>query len=66
MATTITPINELSPSKDEWTIKVRVIRLWKPPNFYKPTLGDNIELVLLDENVFTFFLFDMFVLCVSF
>ena len=48
------PVNfivDLTPSKDKWTIKVRVIRLWKQPNFLQPELGDNVELVLLDENV---------------
>ena len=51
MAGPINFIADLTPSKDEWTIKVRVIRLWKQPNFLQPELGDNVELVLLDENV---------------
>ena len=51
MAGPINFIADLTSSKDEWTIKVRVIRLWKQPNFLQPELGDNVELVLLDENV---------------
>ena len=51
MARPINFIADLTPSKDEWKIKVRVIQLWKQPNFLQPKLGDNVELVPLDESV---------------
>ncbi|KAI4334719.1 hypothetical protein L6164_013431 [Bauhinia variegata] len=49
LAKHISFISDLSPSKHEWNIRARVIRLWKQPNFLCPELGDNVESVLLDE-----------------
>ncbi|GKV48131.1 hypothetical protein SLEP1_g54962 [Rubroshorea leprosula] len=40
---------DFNPSKEQWRIKVRVIRLWKQKNFRQSKLGDNIEMLLLDE-----------------
>ncbi|GKV36247.1 hypothetical protein SLEP1_g44395 [Rubroshorea leprosula] len=44
-------IKRLNPSKEQWRIKVRVIRLRKQKNFWQPKLGDNIEMLLLAEHV---------------
>ncbi|GKU93009.1 hypothetical protein SLEP1_g6650 [Rubroshorea leprosula] len=44
-------IKDLNPSKEQWRIKVRVIKLWKQKNFRQLKLSDNIEMLLLDEQV---------------
>ncbi|GLU17647.1 hypothetical protein SLE2022_340060 [Rubroshorea leprosula] len=49
MANMLDFIKDLNPSKEQWRIKVRVIRLWKQKNFRQSKLGDNIEMLLLDE-----------------
>ncbi|XP_061375332.1 uncharacterized protein LOC133317485 [Gastrolobium bilobum] len=42
-------IRDLNPTKEDWRIKVRVLRSWKVPNFQRRNLDDNLEMVLLDE-----------------
>ncbi|XP_061349072.1 uncharacterized protein LOC133294434 [Gastrolobium bilobum] len=42
-------IKDLNPSKEEWRIKVRVIRTWNVANFQRKILDDNLDMVLLDE-----------------
>ncbi|GJT39349.1 nucleic acid-binding, OB-fold, replication protein A, OB domain protein [Tanacetum coccineum] len=36
-------------SSDDWKIKVRVIRLWKLPDFKNPLVTYSLEMVLMDE-----------------
>ncbi|XP_061348994.1 replication protein A 70 kDa DNA-binding subunit B-like [Gastrolobium bilobum] len=42
-------IKDLNPTKEDWRIKVKVVRSWQVPNFQRKGLGDNVEMVLLDE-----------------
>lgn len=44
-------IEDIAPMKESMTIKIRVIRLWKPPSFNNPNVDGSIEMVLLDEKV---------------
>ena len=29
-------VREINPAKETWSIRVKVIRLWTTPDFYKP------------------------------
>ncbi|XP_061352365.1 replication protein A 70 kDa DNA-binding subunit B-like [Gastrolobium bilobum] len=50
MAAKVDVIRDLTPSKEQWRIKVRVIRLWRQPNFHRPEMGENVEMVLIDDH----------------
>ncbi|KAK1441420.1 hypothetical protein QVD17_07303 [Tagetes erecta] len=41
--------NELDVAREDYTLKVRIIRLWRKPMFRNPTETYSIELILLDE-----------------
>ncbi|XP_061368216.1 uncharacterized protein LOC133311217 [Gastrolobium bilobum] len=41
---------DVSPAKEDWRIKVKVVRAWKVPNFQRKDFDDNVEMVLLDEH----------------
>ncbi|KAI3777475.1 hypothetical protein L1987_47275 [Smallanthus sonchifolius] len=47
----ITLLSELDISKDDFFIKVRVIRLWRKPNPRKLDETLSIEMILMDEKV---------------
>ncbi|KAL2907168.1 Replication protein A 70 kDa DNA-binding subunit, partial [Bienertia sinuspersici] len=49
MASKINFISEITPKRETWKIKVRIIRLWKTPGFEKPSEEYSIEMVLMDE-----------------
>ncbi|KAL2930704.1 Replication protein A 70 kDa DNA-binding subunit A [Bienertia sinuspersici] len=43
-------IHEITPLRENMTIKVRIIRLWKPPNYNNPSEdAGSIDMVFLDE-----------------
>ncbi|KAL2923693.1 Replication factor A protein 1, partial [Bienertia sinuspersici] len=42
-------IEEITPLKENITIKIRIIRLWKPSSFDIPNEDGSIEKVFLDE-----------------
>ncbi|XP_061372552.1 uncharacterized protein LOC133315022 [Gastrolobium bilobum] len=42
-------IKDLNPTKEDWRIKVKVVRSWQVPNFQRKGLDDNVEMVMLDE-----------------
>ncbi|XP_061358384.1 replication protein A 70 kDa DNA-binding subunit E-like, partial [Gastrolobium bilobum] len=42
-------LKDVNPAKEDWRIKVKVVRTWKVPNFQRKNLEDNLEMVLLDE-----------------
>ncbi|KAJ0513708.1 putative nucleic acid-binding protein [Helianthus annuus] len=45
----ITFLNHLDVSKDIYTIKVRIIKLWRQPSFKVPGESYAIEMILMDE-----------------
>ncbi|KAD2393457.1 hypothetical protein E3N88_40434 [Mikania micrantha] len=45
----ITFINQIDMLRDDYIIKVRVVRLWKQPMFKNPTETYSIEMILMDE-----------------
>ncbi|GJR46244.1 nucleic acid-binding, OB-fold, replication protein A, OB domain protein [Tanacetum coccineum] len=49
MDSNLTKLSELTPFRDDWKIKVRVIRLWKLPDFKNPLVTYSLEMVLMDE-----------------
>ncbi|XP_061360038.1 uncharacterized protein LOC133304086 [Gastrolobium bilobum] len=42
-------LKDVNPAKEDWRIKVKVVRTWKVPNFQRKNLEDNLEMVLLGE-----------------
>ncbi|XP_061376197.1 uncharacterized protein LOC133318221 [Gastrolobium bilobum] len=42
-------VKDLNPTKEEWRIKVRVVRCWKVPSFNQKDFDDNVDMVLVDE-----------------
>ncbi|XP_061353924.1 uncharacterized protein LOC133298613 [Gastrolobium bilobum] len=42
-------LKDVSPVKEDWRIKVKVVRAWKVPNFQRKDQDDNVGMVLLDE-----------------
>ncbi|GJW41621.1 nucleic acid-binding, OB-fold, replication protein A, OB domain protein [Tanacetum coccineum] len=49
MDSNLTNLSQLTPFRDDWKIKVRVIRLWKLPDFKNPLVTYSLEMVLMDE-----------------
>nr|GEV44968.1 nucleic acid-binding, OB-fold, replication protein A, OB domain protein [Tanacetum cinerariifolium] len=49
MDTKLTKVSELTPFRDDWKVKVWVIRLWKLPDFSNPLLTYSLDMVLMDE-----------------
>ncbi|KAM0041263.1 hypothetical protein Hdeb2414_s0011g00364281 [Helianthus debilis subsp. tardiflorus] len=47
----ITFLNHLDVSKDIYTIKVRIIKLWRQPSFKVPGESYAIEMILMDEEI---------------
>ncbi|KAJ9541995.1 hypothetical protein OSB04_028501 [Centaurea solstitialis] len=47
----ITLIDNLDIQKDDFTVKVRIIRLWSQPLFKDPEQLYSIEMILMDEEV---------------
>ncbi|KAL2941604.1 Beta-galactosidase 9 [Bienertia sinuspersici] len=42
-------ISDITPLKESWKIKVRIIRLWYQPDYNNPNITGSIEMVLVDE-----------------
>ncbi|XP_061359654.1 replication protein A 70 kDa DNA-binding subunit E-like [Gastrolobium bilobum] len=37
-------LKDVNPAKEDWRIKVKVVRTWKVPNFQRKNLEDNLEM----------------------
>jgi hypothetical protein len=44
-------VADILPGKENFHIKVRVLRLWKVPAFLNPCESSSLEMVLVDEKV---------------
>jgi len=53
MTSHIIDIDDIVAEKIDWKIRVRIVNLWKIPDFNKPKEASSIELLLLDENVWS-------------
>ena len=51
MAPKISLIKKIKPTIIEWRLRVRVIKLWKQPEYTKPTQIKSIKMIFLDEKV---------------
>jgi hypothetical protein len=51
MNTAFDMIGSVSPGRESWRFKVRVLRLWSVSSFMKPNQANSIEMVLIDEKV---------------
>ncbi|KAL2922158.1 Replication protein A 70 kDa DNA-binding subunit C [Bienertia sinuspersici] len=49
MTSNINLISEITPTRETWSIKVRIIRLWRVPSFENPSEEYSIEMILMDE-----------------
>ena len=47
----ITMLADLELARDDYTIKVRIVRLWKQMNWSNPTQVRQIGMLLMDEQV---------------
>jgi hypothetical protein len=56
MNTAFDMLGSVSPGRESWRFKVRVLRLWTVSSFMKPDQANSIEMVLIDEKVSTIFL----------
>jgi hypothetical protein len=54
MTTPFDMLGSVSPGKETWRIKVRVLRLWTASSFMKPDQPNSLEMVLIDEKVSNF------------
>jgi len=45
-------VSDISPSKESWNIKVRVVCLWFVRDMKKDQLPYSLEMVLMDNKVF--------------
>jgi hypothetical protein len=55
MNTAFDMLGSVSPGRNSWRFKVRVLRLWNAASFMKPDQPNSIEMVLIDEKVSTMF-----------
>jgi hypothetical protein len=44
-------VSEILPGKENASIKVRIVRMWKAPAFLKQTKTNSLEMVLVDSKV---------------
>ncbi|KAL2906391.1 Adenine phosphoribosyltransferase, partial [Bienertia sinuspersici] len=44
-------LSDITPEKESWKIKVRIIRLWYQPAYNNPNVTESLELVLVDQKV---------------
>jgi hypothetical protein len=44
-------VADILPGKEDSSIKVRVVRMWKAPGFLNPSETNSLELVLIDAKV---------------
>jgi hypothetical protein len=44
-------VADIASGKDNFSIRVRVVRLWKVPAFLNPSEYSSLEMVLIDEKV---------------
>ncbi|WJX62991.1 hypothetical protein P8452_47925 [Trifolium repens] len=49
MNTAFDMLGSVSPGRNSWRFKVRVLRLWNAASFMKPDQPNSIEMVLIDE-----------------
>jgi hypothetical protein len=43
---------DIVPGRENWRIKVRVLRMWEVLAFLKPDETNSLEMVLIDHKVF--------------
>jgi hypothetical protein len=56
----IDDVADIASGRDNFCIRVRVVRLWKVPAFLNPSEYSSIEMVLIDEKVgYLFYLFSV-------
>lgn len=44
-------VSSIAPGKDNWSIVVKVVRLWTVTDLNKPNIQFAMEMVLMDEKV---------------
>ena len=49
MARKFDAISDVTPLKESWRLRVRVVRLWAKPGFEQKDITNSLEMVLIDE-----------------
>jgi hypothetical protein len=44
-------VSDILPGKENASIKVRIVRMWKAPAFLNPSETNSLEMVLIDSKV---------------
>ena len=57
MARKYDAISKLNASKNEWKIRVRVLRLWKVPQYQNKNQIKKIGMVFIDDKVIFYYIF---------
>jgi hypothetical protein len=52
-------VSAVSPGREGWRLKVRVLRLWEVPIFLNPEQPNSIEMVLIDDKVVLIIVVDL-------
>ncbi|KAJ1387726.1 hypothetical protein SESBI_39713 [Sesbania bispinosa] len=48
----VTLLTSITAGRVDWKIRVRIIRLWRLPEFKNPLQTSALEMLLVDEEVF--------------
>jgi len=56
MEKSIDSLADVMPGRETWRIKVCVLRIWEVPAFLKPDEINSLEMVLIDQKVFSYYL----------
>jgi hypothetical protein len=51
MSSSFDSVRDIKSEKENWRIKVRVVRIWNVPSFLNPEQPNSIEMVLVDDKV---------------
>jgi hypothetical protein len=51
MPSHVTPLVQIDNSKADWSIKVRVVRIWHVKSFLDENKINEIQLILIDQEV---------------
>ncbi|KAL2906383.1 Argininosuccinate synthase [Bienertia sinuspersici] len=46
-------LSDITPEKESWKMKVRIIQLWYQPAYNNPNVTESLELVLVDQKMVT-------------
>ena len=51
MARKFDAVSDITPLKESWRLRVRIVRLWVMPGFEQKDTTNSLEMILIDEQV---------------